>query len=121
MSLRTPSDLINHPCLFKIKNYEKTGTSAIGVKKVKRIVQKLDSLGQPVTKIVRVPELKGCNCRGGSKVPTGKMIETKVPEVMEIWVDENTATNPTSLTLCKLFGSVACSHCLNCKTYKQSK
>lgn len=121
MPLRNPQDLINRPCLFKIKNYDKVaGQAIVGIKKVKKTVPKVDNLGNVIYKTIKVPETKGCGCKGGGKVPTGRMIEQKVPEVIEIWVDENSSSSGT-MTLCKLFGTVHCGHCLNCKTYKASK
>jgi hypothetical protein len=78
---------------------------------VKKIVPKLDENGNQVYR--EVPIKKGCGCK--NKPQTTEI--TRVPETMEITVEEPVGeTQP--MVLCKLFGTVNRSHCLNCKTYK---
>lgn len=110
MTIRSESDLDNNPCSYKLRDFEKT-TPTGQTQMVKKIVPKLDENGNQVYK--EVPIKKGCGCK--NKPQTTEI--TKVPETMEITVEE-TVGNNQNMVLCKLFGTVNKTHCQNCKTYK---
>jgi hypothetical protein len=110
MTIRSDADLENHPCAYKLKDIDKPVSNG-ETQLVKKIVPKLDENGNQVYKEITIK--KGCGCKG--KPPTSEV--TRVPETMEVTVEESVGqTQP--MVLCKLFGTVHKSHCLNCKTYK---
>lgn len=118
MTLRSEQDLQSHPCAYKLKDYEKPTPATGETQKVKKILPKLDENGNQVYREVVIK--KGCGCK--NKKHDGHQAQTtqtqKIPETIEVWVDEPVKPDAQKLVLCKLFGSVTKEHCMNCKTYK---
>lgn len=135
MTLRTAQDLSNHPCLYKLKGFEKSlvpdpaaAPQPQQMIKVKRQIPKLDANGKIIYKTVIMPVKKGCGCKGQAQTIENK--EQQVPEMVEVevMVPANTipakaAGIPTegSFVICKLYGTVKSSLCENCRTYKSNK
>lgn len=116
MTLRSEEDLQNHPCVYKIKDYEKASPAQGENQKVKKILPKLDENGNQVYKEVIIK--KGCGCKNKANNASPQTTTQKIPETIEVWVDEPIKPDAQKLVLCRLFGSVTKEHCLNCKTYK---
>ena len=121
MAMRTPDDLINHPCLYKLKDFDKAGPPTTGstINNVKKMIPKLDENGNVVYKKVTIPVSSGCACKGNKKT---EYQEKLVPEMVEITEQITTTTQNNfnnQYTICKLFGTVKRSICENCKTYKR--
>jgi len=121
MAIRTQDDLNKFPCLYKIKDFDKSGppTNDLTITKIKRLIPKLDENGNVVYKTVVIPITKGCACKGNKKV---EYQEKKVADMVETWVDgtaETSSNAANQFTICKLYGTVKRSICENCKTYKK--
>jgi hypothetical protein len=132
MSLRTQQDLINHICVYKLKDFEKSAVvdpgapkAQVQTSKIKQLVPKLDANGNVIYKTVIIQVKKGCGCKGTAQTVENK--EQKVPDMVEIEVDSvqtpklNLTPDPGRYVICKLYGTVKSSLCENCKTYKASK
>lgn len=115
--LRTTDELKNNPCIYSIKEYVKNPV-VNGVEKVKKTIQRIDENGNPVYKTVKVPVKKGCGCNGTSQ--STELVEKQLPVMDDVWI-EQPVNGDNTMVLCKLFGSVKKSHCLNCKSYKGKK
>jgi hypothetical protein len=98
--------------------------------KVLKKIQRTDENGVAQFKTVQVEVKKGCGC--GGKKQTVTIEERKIPDIIEVWVEENapvqavtTPSVPEKITvnekqiLCKLYGTVVQSYCLRCKTYQK--
>ncbi len=116
MSKRTQDDLSNHPCFFKLKDFEKPVTSEIH--QVKQIVPKLDENGQQVFKEIEVEVKKSCGCKNRDGTAQTEKVRQKIPETMEVMTDVIENPDDTKMVICKLFGTVKRSHCESCHTYK---
>jgi hypothetical protein len=123
MPIRSESDLLKSPCLYKLKDFERNVQNSNNVitNKIKQQVPKLDENGNIIYKTVLIPVKSGCGCKG--KPQTTTMKEQKVPEMVDTWVDipvgQQNANQDTKFAICKLYGTVKRSICENCKTYKK--
>ena len=122
MAIRTDKDLLTHPCLYKLKDFERSPTTQVNttVTKVKKQIPKLDENGNVVYKTVTIPVKSGCACKGNQ---TTTMKEQSVPEMVDAWVEvpanQINPANDTRFAICKLYGTVKRVICQNCKTYKK--
>lgn len=99
------------------------------VRKIKKVVQKLDENGLPMYEIKEVTVKKGCGCKG--KKRTESVIKKRVPITEEKWVTEEIHTKESrvisgnvvkeALVVCKLYGKVKKSYCEKCSTFKEIK
>jgi hypothetical protein len=127
MALRTQQDLANSPCMYKLKEYNKTAVADPAAPKqtvkIKKLIPKLDENGNIIYKTVVIPVKKGCGCKGKPQTVENK--EQKVPEMVEVEVDAPTTPQSSMVlpdngtyVICRLYGTVKTQLCENCKTYK---
>lgn len=124
MSIRSQDDLKNFPCLYKLKDFEKTSTPVVTQQngtKIKKLVPKTDENGNVVYKTIQIPvKSGGCACKGNQNT---QYKEQKTPEMVEVLVDAPVGISPTDdnkFVICKLYGTVKRVLCENCKTYKKN-
>lgn len=134
---RPLNEIRNQPCRYKLKDMPRKNRPAAnapdnvqiqnGVRKVKKVIQKKDENGKPLFKTIKVEKKKGCGCKGKKRKTV--IEEKRVPDTVEVWVDEpiveNTPPPPPQpqtedrQVLCKLYGTVPEDYCQRCKTYKK--
>lgn len=133
--MRQYSEIRNQPCRLKLKDFTETVTSqpqniiageTPGTQKVKKIIQKTDENGQPLFKIIQTTKQVGCGCGGKPKQTVVE--EQKVPDTIEVWVEEPLPVQqvqPAAITtqerrvLCRVYGTIPESYCLSCKIYQK--
>jgi hypothetical protein len=114
------------PCKFSVKeSYAESKIEYIDgqeVRKVKKIMHKLDENGQPMYETRDVVVKKGCRCK---KNQTEEVVQKRVPVTEEIWVEEpvkvqveKVINESEPMLICKLYGKVKKSYCQKCSTYK---
>lgn len=115
------------PCKFLLKDASsvtidtdpQTGDT---IRRVEKVVQKLDKDGNPMFEIKEVVVKKGCGCKG--KKRTEKIVQKKIPITEKVIVEEKIetpTTSPSPLIICKLYGKVKKSFCEKCSTYKEKR
>lgn len=123
------------PCKFMVKNSvskEQLGQievqDGVEVRKIKKVVQKLDANGEPIFEIKEVKVKKGCGCKGKNREE--KIIKKRIPVTEEQWVTEEVPkmvkkeidpNKVDELIVCKLYGKVKKSYCQKCSTYKERR
>lgn len=127
MAARTPEDLALSPCKFALNQIPaqsvEVNENGQTVKKIKKLVQKLDENGQPLFEIKEQSVKRGCGCKG--KKQKTEVVKKKVPVMEEIWVEESIdviqKASTEDMVVCKLYGRIKKSFCCKCSTYKKKR
>ncbi len=127
MASRSIEELALNPCKFALNEIPaqsiEINENGEKVKKVKKIIHKVDENGNPMYTTVEKTVKRGCGCKG--KPQKTEVIKKKVPVTEEVWVEEPVQNSQKSgtedMVMCKLYGRIKKSFCCKCSTYKKKR